>query len=279
MKAKEGDKKEADKKEAFPPAKDGDEKKPAADSKAPEKDKPSDSPPDNAAGGEKKHDDVDADKQLICDMLSKHLGDGDDQTEAYTHAKEVYEAYREMGHEPKEAIGKTEAYIEYAKHMAKKEAAKTEAAPPAMESKKESDVKEAAKEDKDKDKECKESQDASASKEAAMEGHKKMESAELLRLKGENAKLRESIATQDLESHIESTLAQSGLKREVTKLFRESVSGVKSKDDFNKNWKVFLEGYNSGKTSGSDVELAIPLMTEKRTSTSSEGSILDGCFK
>ena len=59
------------------------------------------------------------------DMIKKHMGDNatDQEDEAMEAAHQAYEAYIEMGYEPKEAQKCAAASMKLAKHMAMKQAA------------------------------------------------------------------------------------------------------------------------------------------------------------
>lgn len=202
---------------------------------------------------EQNHSDEEQDKSLIMDMLKKHLGDDDNQEEAYKMAREAYEAYKEMGHESSKALEKCESYVEMSKHMAKKEAVA-----PKEEPKKEEPAAEEPKAKEPKEEEKKESEEK-----------KKLES-EVVRLRGEVAKLRESEARTAFESHIDETFKKSGLPMAVTKQFKESIKTVKAKEDFDRLWSVFLEGYKSAPGKGADM-FDLPLTTEKVSMTGATG--------
>ncbi|HCW07034.1 MAG TPA: hypothetical protein DGG95_06680 [Cytophagales bacterium] len=69
--------------------------------------------------------------------------------------------------------------------------------------------------------------------------------SELLKLQGELSKFHESQKAQELDSYLDKKCKESKLSMDVTKKFKESLGKVKSKDQIDSMWKIFLEGYNS----------------------------------
>ena len=235
---------EAEKKEAEAKAKEAEEKaaKEAAD-KAQDGD-------DGEGDGEDEHDDEDADKALIMQMLKKQGLVGDDASD-----EECNEAMEMGGH-----------YMKAAKAQGHEgEAAATHAAA-AM--KMAADVHAAMNAKKD---------DADADdgeeKPAAKEAHK--EAKAMIELKAEVARLRESVRKTDLEKHLDKTLKATGLPVRVTNLIRESLVSAKSEKEIDKGVKTFVEAYKM------DREEGFVVASEKtlRESNTKAASSLDDCVE
>lgn len=179
---------------------------------------------------EQAHSDEQQDMELIKKMISKYLGDGEVSPEECGMTKEAYEAYKEMGVKEEEAEEKAVSALKLARHMAsKKKEAKPEEENPdqkPVEEKKEADEKDPSK------------------LKAESETVESLRS-ELLKLKGELSKFHESQKVQELESYLDKKCKESKLSMDVTKKFKESLGKVKSKDQIDSMWKIFLEGYNS----------------------------------
>lgn len=209
-----------------------------------------------------KHDDAAQDKELIAQMLKKHLGD-DASEEDMAAAHEAYEYMsKEAKMESEEAAKSAGDAIKCAKHMmAKKEAAKTET------DDKDADDKKEAKADEKEEK--KESDDSK--KESALR-------AENIRLKGEVASFKETERKRGVEAHLESKLAASGLPRAVTKTFRESVKAPKTKEEVDALFAVFMEGFKATRSeSGSGIGFHMP--AEKIVETKSRPAGLASCLR
>lgn len=188
------------------------------------------------------HADAGQDAELIKKMLGEFLGDPehDEDTmkagqEAYKCAMEAYEgdekqAYQAAGHAMK-----------LARHMKMKNPGGAEAgdtaAPAAAAS-----GGDAAHHD---------APAPQAEAGAVADDEKKKESAaENLRLKGENAKLREQIAAGETEKYLDKVLKESGLPVQTTKLFRESAGKFKNKEEIDSKFKLFQEGHKAAGRAG-----------------------------
>lgn len=185
---------------------------------------------EDAAAQDGAHDDEAQDVELFKKLLKQHLGDEAENDEsAMKAAKHYTAAFQKEGHEKPEAMKRAVEAMKCSGSV--HEAMEAEES----EAKKEAEEKkmEASKED-----ECKKESD-----------DKKMES-EMLRLKGENAKLREALAKIELTGHLDKTLKESGLPMAVTKKFRESVSVIKSKKEIDDKFKIFMEGYKFSSPAG-----------------------------
>lgn len=192
------------------------------------------------------HDDEDQDKELIKKMMKKHLGDDESEdAEVMKHAHEAYEAYKEMGHEKDKAMSCAVEAMKLAKHMAAK--------------KKEAEKKEAEGDDGDAD-------------------DKKKESAEILKLKGENARLRESLNKSNLgkvlNTKIEALKVSESIKNEI----RDAVGEPKSEKHIEHVVTSFMKGFKA-KESKESLFSDQFIMTEKSTVVESKKKGLDfsGC--
>lgn len=194
------------------------------------------------------HSDEQQDIELIKKMISKYMGDGPEASpEECNMTKEAYEAYKEMGVKEEEAEEKAVSALKLSRHMASK--------------KKESEEAEAKKEAEEK----KESDEKDPSK-LAPESEKAIESlrAEILKLKGELSKFHESQKENELVNYIDKKCKESKLSVDVTKKFKESLGKVKSKEQIDTMWKVFIEGYNS-QPSKPKIDWAYVTTPEKET--------------
>ncbi|OPZ24627.1 MAG: hypothetical protein BWZ03_00102 [bacterium ADurb.BinA186] len=202
------------------------------------------------------HSDVAADKALILDMLKKLglIGDGVSEEAAYCQTKEAIEAACSEGASKEEAMEMAGKAMKMAKIMhaqkQKKEAAKVE------EAKKESDDKDA--DDKKEEKKKEETKES-----------------EILKLKGENAKLKESIGKIEMEKHLDKILRESGFKMEVTKAFRKAIGEPKSIKDIDEKFKVFSLGVRESVSSEADGYEFLGMSPEKSVMVESDKSSVD----
>lgn len=261
-KSHEEHKKEADGK----PADKGDAKKaPAAEDKKPPAKDPKDEGHD--------HDDEDKDRELIAGMLKKALGDDVEVSEdAMMAAKEAYEGYKEMGYKEEDAMQHASHAMKLAHHMAKKKESDHEKEDDHHEG---DDKKMPPKKDDHADKHDDEhdEEDDKEDKEA----HK--ESSKILRLQGEIAKLKESVSRREVSDYLDEKLAKSGLKREVTKKFKESVKSFRSKSHVDEMFSLFLEGYKQAEIGVSQTTSLLFLEKEETVVTESGALSLTDCVK
>ncbi len=212
-----------------------------------------------------KHDDAAQDAELIKAMIKKHMGDEPEASdEECTMTKEAYEAFKDMGHKEEESEEKAVSALKLARHMASKKKESEEEEGKESEEKKESEEDESESEEsdpsslkaekkeseEDESEEKKESEEEeSKKKEKKKESNSKSElsslRAEVIKLKGELAKFHESKKASDLAAYLDKKLKESGLKVETTKLFREALGKVKSKEQIDSAWKLFSEGFKS----------------------------------
>lgn len=238
--------------------------------------------PDAAAPA--KHDDEQQDIELIKKMIAEYLGDdAKEAPEAMQMATEALGCYREMGYSEEEAMKCAGHSMKLAKHLgekkakqeameaeAKEAAAKAEAAKEAMTPSAEEESK-------------KEAADAPASekkesdvKEAAVEEKKESapakEAAEVARLAGENAKLRETIAKRELADHLEKTLRESGLPMSATKSFRKLVEGAKNQKEIDEKFSSFKEAFVSAAGAGEGSSSGFAFAVEKSVGSAGGGT-------
>jgi hypothetical protein len=242
------------------PADKADGKKPPA----PEAKKPA--PKDDADGADGKHDDEDQDRELIAGMLKKALGsDAEVSEDALLAAKEAYEGYKEMGYKEEDAMQHASHSMKLAHHMAKKKEA-MEADDHEHKEEADKPMPPKAKDDKDDDHDADDK-----------EAHK--ESAQILKLQGEIAKLKESFSKREVSDYLEEKLAKSGLKREVTKKFKESVKTFRSKSHVDEMFNLFMEGYKQAEVGVSQATSLLFLEKEDTTEVETGGLSLTDCVK
>lgn len=239
-------------------------KPPAPEAKKP----PAKDGADGADGGDAEHDDKGQDRELIAGMLKKALGsDAEVSEDAMMAAKEAYEGYKEMGYKEEDAMQHASHSMKLAHHMAKKKEAKH--AEESDEHHKEDGDKPMPPKPKDGDKEHDEEDDK--------EAHK--ESAKILVLQGEIAKLKESFSKREVSDYLDEKLAKSGLKREVTKKFKESVKSFRSKAHVDEMFNLFLEGYKQAEIGVSQTTSLLFLEKEETVVTESGALTLTDCVK
>lgn len=250
----------------------------------------------DADGADGDHADADQDKALIADMLKKYLGDDDSgDDDAHAMAKQAYEAYKEMGYGEDEALKCSGHAMKLAKHLMKKEAEAEEKKESSEDGDDSSDAKDSgdkpdlkkalgakkkggddksapAKDDGDGD-----SDDSDDKQEDEGEEGKK-ESSKLIKLQGENAKLRETISKREAMDHIDKVLGDSKLSRSVTKKVREAASKVKTKEEFDRIFKIFMEGYKA-QAAGEGGTGALVIQPEKSAFDSLPKLSFEDCVK
>lgn len=177
------------------------------------------------------HDDAAQDKDLIAKMLKKHLGDTAEDQEVMKHAHEAYEAYKEMGYDENEAAKCAGHAIKLAKHMASKSV--PEEKPPGS-----GDAKPGMESEKHED-------EADEKKESKEDESEKKESSVVIKLQGENARLKESLKKYELNEILDKKLAALKESRQVTDLIRKSVKVLKSESQIDDAIKLFMEGYRA----------------------------------
>lgn len=226
------EKKEMEKKEAAPAA---------ADKK------------DDGAG----HADVASDKELMGKMLKKHLGE-EPTEEVMSHANEAYQALCKGGASHEEACETAAHAMKAAKamHMCKEDEAKDEG----KEKKEDESKKEASFDDKG----LNSSGDDKGEQPKASFGDKGLnESAEVLKLKGEVAALREAAKKRELVDYVDNKLASTKIARASTKVIKESLLACRSEAEVDQKMAIYLEGYKHG-AEGSD-DMAWIVGAEKTT--------------
>lgn len=177
------------------------------------------------------HDDAAKDKDLIKQMLKKHLGDEEPGDAVVQSAHEAYQAAMKSGMEAEEAGDMVGKAMKCAKIM--------QACKPAE-----------AKPEEAKDEEPKEDSKMDAKGLVVTEGEEHKEATSLLKLKGEIAALKESINKREVLDYVETKLSSSGVARSHTKTIRESLDACRSKAEVDQKIKMFLEGYKAGGEAG-----------------------------
>jgi hypothetical protein len=237
--------------------------------------------PADAEGAPEKHEDVEQDIALIKQLLDEYLG-----KESYGEAdvaacQGAMQAAMEMGgHTKEEAMKMAAQAMKMAGYMQKAEAKKTESKAeekPAAEEPKaeEKPVEETAKESDDEDEE-------EEAKEAAVtESDKRVKEleAKLAEQAGVIATLKESTKKIDLEKHLDGVCQKSGLPREATKLFRESLGEIKTKEQIDSAWKLFEGGYKSRRGGEVTVDMSdVFVQPEKAAPIKSESVGFSDCL-
>jgi len=166
------------------------------------------------------HADEEQDVALIKKMLAEYVGaEESESAETVEAAKQAVGLCKKAGMDAEEAM----RCAGYGMKMAKIHASHQADAAKQAEAEKETKQSEAE------------------GKESEAEGHK--ESAAELKLKGENARLREQLAARELNEHIDTKLRESKLPMAVTKRFRESLKAPRSKAEVDEKFNLFIEGY------------------------------------
>lgn len=197
-----------------------DEKKPAA-------------PADDAGGDSGDHADKDQDIALIKKAMAKHLGDehqANDEQMGVAH--EAYQSAMEMGMKNEEAAEEAAKHLKMCMHMAKKK----EAA-----SKDDGDADDKAKEGDDMPKEGADCAD-DKSKESD-----DMKQEAMIKLRAENAQMKESLKKIEVTNHIEKVCKESKRGNEITKAFKDLVKEAKGVQEVDKAWKLFEAGLKTTK--------------------------------
>lgn len=239
MKKKEAEKKEAEKKES--------EKK-ETEKKEAEAEKKEALPPAAGDGGDGAgvdHADAEQDKALFAQMVKQYLGDDmADNADAHEMAAHAYQACQSEGMEPHEAYEAAGKHLKMAMaigkgmHEKKMKQAETES-----ESESESEKKEAFGKPADHD-----GVDASAPASPAPKLKKKTEThyesaadlrAQLIAEKAENARLKEALKKYEITAYVEKKLKECGRPNSFTKKAREALGMPKSKEQFDREFKIF----------------------------------------
>lgn len=179
------------------------------------------------------HADAAQDVQLIKDMLKKAFGGDEEPTEEECNvAKQAMESYAEMGHPKEKCDELAMEFMKASKHMAAKQAKKEADAKPVDEEKEEKPVEE--------------SDEVPEKKDEVKESNKLKE--ELLKLRGELTRYKESDKKREIELHIDKLCKESKKSNFVTKEFKPLVKDAKSVDEVNKAWKLFEAGLKQNET-------------------------------
>lgn len=213
-------------------------------------------PVDKKEGEEQGHDDAAQDAELVKSMLKKHGLIGDDEEpseEAHAMAKEMLQAMKEMGYSEEECDEGFKHGMKIAKHLGGKKAETEES-----EESEESESEESESEEADPNLPEHTSHGKVKTLMESQAEVKKL-TKEVISLKGQIAKFQESEKKAAFEKHKETVLSNSKLPRSVSKVFLESIGEVKSVEQFDGAFKVFMEGYKS--KSGEALSFTIPEKT------------------
>ena len=180
------------------------------------------------------HEDAEEDVALFKKLIAEYLDkDGDSASdeeieaakEAHKMAEEMYqgdkkEAFKCAGHALKMAHHKAKKIAE-AKAVLSKESAASEGKVPSA------GVKESAKPSKSVD---------------------KLREAEgkIMKLSGENARLKQDLSKFKIQAHLDQKLKESGLPNSATKLFREKAGELKTEKEVDEKLSIFVEAWNEG---------------------------------
>lgn len=229
-------------------------------------------------------DDADKDSALFKQLIQKSLGTDEEPSESLmSAAKEMHQSAMESGMTHEEAMMHAGAGLKMAKIMGDKHK-------PSEASDADDDVPPAAKKAEKappppapKAPAAKAKPAAAPADEDCTEGKKESITAQLARLSGENAKLRESIKKGEITTHLDKILKESGFSTLVTKAFRDLVKNSKSVEEINASWKAFKPAVESVKEAGriSFAETAFSFAPEKvavNTESSESGSDLKSGF-
>lgn len=178
------------------------------------------------------HADAEQDKELIMDMIKKHMGDKDEDKdmdeEECGMAHEAYLAHREMGESEQDSALLAAKAMKLAKHMAAKQA--------------ESEKKESEDEAKH------ESEDEAEKHESEDEAKKE---SSVTRLEARIALLETEIKKRDLVVYVDKKLAESKLPRSVTDKIR--AKKLRSEKEVDEAIKIYVEAFKeAGHTLGGE---------------------------
>lgn len=203
--------------------------------------------------------DAEQDKNLIAQMIKKHLGKDEASDEEMEMANHAVEAYQADGMEKQEAVEAAGKHLKMALAIGQKMSAKKEGA--TEEAKTESTEKK------------EETQEASEKKEDdKKEEHK--ESERVIKLTAENARLREALKAFELGDYLEKKLIGSKKPVPVTKKFREALGALKSKEQIDSSYQLFFAAYDA--KSEDAEESSGFVFTEKNTQRQSKQTTESG---
>lgn len=173
------------------------------------------------------HSDEQQDIELIKKMLDEYLGKEDHSEETMKAAMEAFKCAEECGDSKEEAYQSAGKMLKMARHMKSKQADAPK-----------DEEKEPKDEEKKEEKPCAEAEEAKPKE--AEEKHK--ESDEAIKLRGENAALKEKLLKIENEQYLEKIMRESHLPMSITKKFREALGAAPKKEEIDSKWKLFREG-------------------------------------
>lgn len=175
-----------------------------------------------------KHDDEAQDIELIKKMISEYLGDEEHSEETMHAAKQAHDAAKGIGLDGDEAYQSAGKMLKMARHMKQKQS--------------EDEAK--MKQEESEDEKAMPMKQEESESECENEKAKQKESAQLIKLRGENAALAEKLAVLENEKYLDKLLRESKLPMSVTKKFREAL-GEKvpaKREEIEAKFKLFREG-------------------------------------
>lgn len=238
-----------------------------ASAMAPGKAKPAaEAAPAPASPATPDHSDEDQDKALFAKMIKQYLGKDDADEQEMEMAKNCLQAHTESGMEPKEAYEAAGQHLKMAMAIGKKMA----------------QCKQAEGESEESESESEAHKEALPPPMAAGPGKKPAkESASVVALSGEVAKLRESVKRYELRDYLDEKCKASGEANSVTKKFREALGTPKSKAHIDETYTLFMKAFKAGSEEvTSDSESFFPEKQNYRESDSgSKGISFKDCVR
>lgn len=247
-----------------------------ASAMAPGKAKPkAEAAPAHDSKGTPDHADEDQDKALFAKMIKQYLGKDDADEQEMEMAKHAMQAHTESGMEPKEAYEAAGQHLKMAMAIGKKMAQCKQAEGEETESESES------KSESESESESEAHKEALPPQVAAAAGKQKKESASMITLSGEVAKLRESLKRYELREYLDEKCKSSGEANSVTKKFREALGTPKSKAQIDETYTLFMKAFKGGREEvASDSESFFPEKQNYRESDSqARGMSLKDCIR
>ncbi len=244
---------------------------------------------DDADDADADHPDADKDVELIKKMIAQHLGDStkdmsaEEMESLHALGHEAYQAHKEMGASEKEAFDHAGNALKLAQHMSKKSKGVEEAegeddaekVPPKK--KKPAAADDDAGADDEADDDESEESVGEAEKESESESENKESSKreqelekKLLEAEGRIAAFEATTKKTEISRYVDLKLKESKHPASVTKKFREAAGDIKTKEDFDAKWKVFLSGVQDRSP------LDFSILMEKSTGTEDGGKAKDG---
>lgn len=178
------------------------------------------------------------DGELIKAMLKKHAGVDNPDEEAMKMAKDMYEACVGGGMKKEEAAESVGHSMKVAKILGDKKAKEAEEAGKAGDANVASEATDGDADDKKKESDQKDA-----------EGKQQMKET-IISLQAKVARLEESNKKVELVEYLDGVLEKSKLPFSATDKLRESIGDLKSKEQIDRDLKIFTEAYNANGVAG-----------------------------